>query len=72
MRVNGLLTKELEQEFEKELYFKMLRWKRKAPKFIKEQLREINLRVPVSTKLKHHIDNYKKMATLKIKRIFKR
>jgi glycosyltransferase involved in cell wall biosynthesis len=70
MKMNGLLTKELEQEFEKEFYLKLLRWKRKAPEFIKEQLKEINLKVPVSFKLKHQIDSYKKKASSKIKRLF--
>jgi glycosyltransferase involved in cell wall biosynthesis len=71
MRINGLLTKELEQEFEKELFFKLLRWEKKAPDFFEEQLRELKLNVPAHLKLKYQISRYKRTATSKIKSIFK-
>jgi glycosyltransferase involved in cell wall biosynthesis len=71
MRSNGQLTKELEQEFEKELYLKLLRWKCKAPDFVEKELRELKLNVSPVFKLKIKINRYKSAATKKIKSIFK-
>jgi glycosyltransferase involved in cell wall biosynthesis len=69
---NGLLTKDLNQEFETDLYFKLLRWQPKAPNYIKNKIKELNLKVPVSVIFKYKIEGLKRKASGKLKKIILR
>jgi hypothetical protein len=70
MDANGLLTKELRKEYEIDLYFKLLRWKPKAPALIGQRIKDLKLNVPIGLKFKHELSAFKRKANRKIKKIF--
>lgn len=70
MEANGLLTKDLKRQYQIDLYFKLLRWKHKAPALIEQKLEELNLKVPVGLRMRHKASSLKSIVRKEIKKIF--
>jgi len=53
--ITGYYSRELQQEFETDLYFKLLRWKPKAPEFMERKIKELELFIPLKEIIKHKL-----------------
>jgi glycosyltransferase involved in cell wall biosynthesis len=70
LKEKGLLNKKLEQEFETNLYFKLLRWEPKAPFFVNNKIKELKLKIPPGIRLKQNIRSIKRKISKKVKALF--
>ena len=67
MKMNGLLTKELEAEFRDTFYLKLLHWKSKAPDFVRTKIKELNF--PIRIKIKNEFNVFRIRVSKKLEKI---